>query len=81
MFIALIFVGVLVTIMNVHIMKNILDSCAAGQKEISRKKTCLVCRSRVKNSQKLWNSLDEEQKAIIRKTNEEVVMRSVTKLY
>jgi hypothetical protein len=81
MFIALILLMIAVATVSTLTMRDILDSCAAGHKEMTRKKTCLVCRSRVKSSQKLWDSLDEEQKAIIRETNQEVITRSINKLY
>lgn len=81
MFIVLILLAIAVATMSTLTMRDVLDYCAAGHKEMTRKKTCLVCRSRVKSSQKLWDSLDEEQKAIIRAANEEVVTRSLSKLY
>lgn len=79
MFIVLTLLLVAVATMSTLMMKNILDSCAAGHKEISRRRTCLVCKSRVRSSQKLWDSLDDEQKAIIRETNKEVITKSLDK--
>lgn len=79
MFIVLILLLISVATISTLMMRNILDSCAAGHKEISRRRTCLVCKSRVRSSQRLWDSLDDEQKAIIRETNKEVVKSRLEK--
>lgn len=68
-----------VVVLFTLILRNALGSHSAGQSGISRKKTCLVCKSRVRSSQKLWDSLDDEQKDIIRETNEEVVKARLEK--